>query len=59
MADISSSSNVVSGGGIAGAIATIAVWGVKVYFKFDIPPEIVAAMTTILIGVGGWIGKRT
>jgi hypothetical protein len=57
MADTSSSGNVVTGGGMAGAITTVAVWGLKKYFNFEIPPEIVAAMTTILIGVGGWIAR--
>lgn len=58
MAETSSSGNVVVSGGMAGALMTIFVWGCKHFFGLELPPEVVASMTTLAIGVGGWITKR-
>jgi hypothetical protein len=43
----------VAASGIAGAIATIAVWGLQQLLGITLPPDVVAAMTTlVMFGVG-------
>jgi ABC-type sugar transport system permease subunit len=49
---------IVAGGGLGGAIATIITWAAKQFFDVDIPPNVAAAMATILIFIGGLIGKK-
>ena len=44
---------VVTGVG-AGALTTILVWIVDAGFKFKIPAEVAAAVTTLMIIVAGW-----
>jgi hypothetical protein len=53
------SPKVVAGGsgvGLAGAIASVAVWVVTARYHIEIPPEIVASVTTILTFAGSVIG---
>jgi ABC-type sugar transport system permease subunit len=49
---------VVAGGGLGGAISILIPWVAKQFFDTDVPPNVAAAMATILIFIGGWIGKR-
>jgi hypothetical protein len=45
----------VATGGISGALVAVGIWGVKtVHPEIDVPPEIAAAMTTIVSAFSAW-----
>jgi ABC-type sugar transport system permease subunit len=60
MADDSSPNTavVVTGGAIGGALATVLTWAFKTFFKMDLEPNVAAAMSVLLIALGGWIGAK-
>ncbi|MEI9996653.1 MAG: hypothetical protein WDM91_18795 [Rhizomicrobium sp.] len=50
--------NAAFGGGLGGAVATIASWGARQFWHVELPAEVASAMAFILITTGGWIGQR-
>ncbi|ACK50152.1 hypothetical protein Msil_1183 [Methylocella silvestris BL2] len=58
MPEASTSNSVVAGGALGGAIAVIITWACKTFLAYDMPSEVAAAMATVLIAVGGWIGEK-
>jgi hypothetical protein len=55
--DASTNKNVVVGGSLGGAIATVLTWIASQFFGIDLPAQVAAAMAVILIALGGWIGS--
>jgi hypothetical protein len=50
---------IVAGGGIGGALATVIAWAAKQFWAIEIPPNVAAAMSTLLIALGGLIASMT
>ena len=41
----------VVAGGFAGAVVVVAVWCLRTFAAFEMPPEIAAALTTVVAGL--------
>ena len=54
----STNRNVVVGGSLGGAIATVLTWVAHQFFGIDLPQQVAAAMAVILIAVGGWVATK-
>jgi hypothetical protein len=54
----SANRSVVVGGSLGGAIATVLTWVASQFFGIDLPAQVAAAMSVILIAVGGWVGSK-
>ena len=53
MASLTPNAKIVSVA-LGGAAATILIWVIKTYGKVDLPPEVAAAVTTIIVSILGW-----
>jgi uncharacterized membrane-anchored protein len=53
--DNSAPTTKVIAGGVAGALATIAVWALQTFGKVAVPPEIAVALSTILSFAVGYM----
>jgi len=43
----------VAAGGIAGIIVTILIWALQTFAGIDVPPEVAAAMVTVISFIAG------
>ena len=54
----STSTSIATGGAAGGALSILITWISRVFFQYEMPAEVAGAMATLLVILGGWIGKK-
>ncbi len=50
--------NSVASGGICGAVVVIGIWIWEITTDIKVPPEVAAAITTVVSSLGAWISSK-